>query len=86
MAQRIQAPLNAGLCLIISREGLSMVPQKKRPGECDRRRQKNRAEERLKAREKQVQDLVGGMGGEKKERKTCPCGHVIPLLRWLLCV
>lgn len=30
MAQRIQAPMNAGLCLIISREGLSMVPQKKR--------------------------------------------------------
>ena len=30
MAQRIQAPLNAGLCLIISREGISVVPQKKR--------------------------------------------------------
>lgn len=38
MAQRIQAPLNAGLCLIISREGLSMVPQKKRRGERDRER------------------------------------------------
>lgn len=47
MTQRIQAPLNAGLCLIISREELSMVPLKKR--QCDRERQKNRAEERLKA-------------------------------------
>lgn len=39
MTQRIQAPLNAGLCLIISREELSMVPPpplKKR--QCDRER------------------------------------------------
>lgn len=35
MAQRIQALLNAGLCLIISREGHSVVPQKRRQGECD---------------------------------------------------
>ena len=39
MAQRIQAPLNAGSCLIISREGLSMVPQKKkRDGESEMER------------------------------------------------
>lgn len=30
MAQRIQAPLNVGLCLIISREGISTVPRKRR--------------------------------------------------------
>lgn len=36
MAQRIQAPLNASLCLIISREGLSVVPQKRRLRECNR--------------------------------------------------
>lgn len=36
MAQRIQALLNASLCLIISREGLSVVPQKRRLRECNR--------------------------------------------------
>lgn len=51
MAQRIQAPPNAGLCLIISREGLSMAPRKERQGKCDRQRLKSGAEERLKARE-----------------------------------
>lgn len=30
MAQRIQAPLNGGLCLIISGEGLSMAPWKEK--------------------------------------------------------
>ncbi len=45
MAQRIQASLNAGSCLIISREGLSVVPQKRRQGECEKEREKNKAEE-----------------------------------------
>ena len=53
MAQRIQASLNAGLCLIISRKGLSVVPQKKETErECCRERERQRAEERLKARGK----------------------------------
>lgn len=81
MAQRIQAPLNAGLCLIISREGLSMVPLRKRDRESERKRERDgkTAEETLKAREKQVQDLVV-VGDEKREKKTCPCGHVTSLL------
>lgn len=36
MTQRIQAPLNAGTCLIISREKLSMVSQKKRQRETEK--------------------------------------------------
>lgn len=52
MAQRIQAPLNADLCLIISREGLSMLPQKRETG---RERQQNEREgKRLKARKRRV--------------------------------
>lgn len=39
MTQRIQAPLNADLSLIISREELSVVPQKTR--QRDSLRQKN---------------------------------------------
>lgn len=54
MTQRIQAPLNAGTCLIISREKLSMVSQKKRQRETE----KNRAKIEGK---KGVQDLVGVM-------------------------
>lgn len=38
MTQRIQAPLNAGLCLIISREELSMVPPPLKKRQCDKER------------------------------------------------
>lgn len=72
MAQRIQAPLNAGLCLIISREGLSVVPPKKRQAECDSERQKNRAEGGLKARRKASTRSSRSYenGGEKRERRV----------------
>lgn len=52
MAQRIQASLNAGLCLIISRKGLSVVPQKRRQRECYGERERETAKGRLKARGK----------------------------------
>lgn len=55
MAQRIQAPLNAGLCLIISREGLSMIPQKK---DCESERE----------REKQSGGNIEGEEGKKEKR------------------
>lgn len=41
--------------------------------ECDGERQKSRTGERLKTRKSQVAAVAG-------ERKSCPCGHVIPLL------
>lgn len=47
MAQRIQAPLNAGLCLIISREGLSVAPLWKGVSEDLIDTTKSRAEEKI---------------------------------------
>lgn len=86
MAQRIQALLNAGSCLIISREGLSMVPQKKRR-ECESEKRGRPKKCREKIEGKEEPDLAGVTGeGKKRARKTHPCGHVIPLLRWLSCV
>jgi len=73
MAQRIQAPMNAGLCLIISREGLSM----RRQGEFDREK-KTEQRKRLKARKKMEYRSCGRE--KKKGGNSCPCGHVISLL------
>ena len=58
MAQRIQAPLNAGSCLIISREGLSMVPQKKN----------ETGRVRWRETEKQSGGKIEGEGKKKKSK------------------
>lgn len=78
MAQRIQAPLNADLCLIISREGLSVVPQKKTRGGCDREIEKKESAGKTECARK--------ARSRRREKRENLSGHVVPLLQRLLCI
>lgn len=64
MAQRIQALLNAGLCLIISREGLSVVPRKKETGRV-----------RWRETEKQSGGKIERRGEKASTRSSRSCGE-----------
>lgn len=96
MAQRIQAPLNAGLCLIISREGLSVVLWKERVRQKVRGRRERqlagRAEEeeatkRRQGKSKHCTRRSRSWGRERKrEREMSLWPRYFSHRAWLSCV
>lgn len=81
MPQRIQAPLNTDLSLIISREEHCVVPWKTRR---DGMRQKNSWGKIEGKKKKQVHDLAEDTERRRIARTMHPCGHVIPLSQQLI--
>lgn len=74
MTQRIQAPANADLCLIISREERSVVPRKMRQrGGVRRKNRRGKIEGKRETRAQDLAEVTGRKGNHSKDVSPRPC-------------